>query len=116
MFLKYWVIIEIPILILQVGINDTRVCLLQMCLSICLQPITVDVTAEHGELLKCRTYHLLQRGSEDRRPSPQYLDVIIRGAVEHKLPEYYVGKLRLFEHNGFPGPVPLYDHIMSSQQ
>jgi gamma-glutamylcyclotransferase len=81
-----------------------------------LQPVSVEVIPKQDEQLSCRTYILLKRGSKDRRPSPQYLDVIVRGAEEHNLPEDYVKQLQLIEHNGFPGPLPLYDRILSSLQ
>lgn len=100
------------LLFVPIDVVDFQTCLVRSTF-IYLQPIAVEVATEQGEQLVCRTYHLLQRGSADRRPSPQYLDIIVRGAVEHSLPEYYVNKLRMFEHNGFPGPVPLYDHIIS---
>lgn len=74
------------------------------------EPRTVDVTGVKGEVLRnCRTYYLLDRGFEDRRPSPQYLNVIIRGAIEHDLPADYVKKLKDIEHNGYDGPVSLAD-------
>lgn len=74
------------------------------------EPRTVDVTDVNGKVLRnCRTYYLVDRGFEDRRPSPQYLDVIIRGAIEHDLPVDYVKKLKAIEHNGYDGPLPLAD-------
>jgi len=63
--------------------------------------------------MKCRTYMLTEMGTADSRPSPQYLDIIIKGAEEHKLPEYYIDKLRKIEHNGYAGSLPLYDDIIT---
>lgn len=73
----------------------------------------MEVTSTDGVQLKCRSYVLLQTGFADRRPSPHYLDIIIKGAEEHRLPEYYIEKLRKIEHNGHTGLVPLYDEVMS---
>lgn len=73
------------------------------------EAFSVDVTSPKGEVIGCRTYSLLKRGSQDRRPSPQYLDVIIRGAIEHNLPSEYIDKLKRIEHNGYAGPSPLAD-------
>jgi len=77
------------------------------------EPIEVVVTRQDGRQIQCRTYNLLKRGCEDRRPSPQYLDIIIRGAIKHQLPHEYIAKLKAFEHNGFPGPLPLYETIIA---
>ena len=55
--------------------------------------------------LQCRTYYLLMREAEDKRPSPQYLEVIIRGALQHGLPGAYVDKLRSIQHNGYSGQI-----------
>lgn len=75
------------------------------------EPVEVDVQTEEGETIHCRSYHLLKRRYKDKRPSPQYLDVILRGAVQHKLPEYYVQKLRAIEHNGYDGNVKVVEEI-----
>ena len=56
---------------------------------------------------------MLKRGYEDKRPSPQYLDVIIRGAIQHRLPESYITKLKNIKHNDYSGHVQIYDDIMS---
>ena len=42
------------------------------------KPIEVQVETPSGEKLTCRTYYLLIRDAKDKRPSPQYLGVIIR--------------------------------------
>ena len=69
------------------------------------KPVEVTVETSGGEKLKCRSYYLLKRDSEDKRPSPQYMDVIIRGACENGLPPKYVEELRAIEHNGYIGEV-----------
>jgi len=70
------------------------------------------VNSADGIQMKCRTYVLVQTGIGDHRPSPHYLDIIIKGAEEHKLPEHYIEKLHKVEHNGYTGSLPLYDVIM----
>ena len=69
------------------------------------KPIIVKVTTPDNEELVCRSYYLLKRDSPDKRPSPQYMDVIIRGAIENKLPSDYVEFLKNIEHNGYEGEV-----------
>ncbi|WAR20198.1 GGCT-like protein [Mya arenaria] len=52
----------------------------------------------------CITYflpdHYFDLKEFDHRPSPMYLDVIIRGARQHKLPDTYLQALESIEHNG----------------
>lgn len=72
----------------------------------------MEVKSADGILMKCRCYMLLETSNADPKPSPHYLDIIIKGAVEHKLPKYYIEKLRKIEHNGYAGSIPLYDDIM----
>ena len=74
----------------------------------------MEVNSADGKHMKCRTYVLVETGSGDRRPSPHYLDIIIKGAQEHKLPEHYIEKLYKVEHNGYTGSLPLYDVVMLS--
>ena len=64
------------------------------------------VTPDNEELV-CRSYYLLVRGKEDRRPSPQYLDIIIRGAIQNNLPVDYVASLKAIVHNGYDGDVQI---------
>jgi gamma-glutamylcyclotransferase len=75
--------------------------------------IQVNVTTLEGKQLCCESYYMLRRGSPDRRPSPHYLEVILRGAVQHGLPDSYIEGLRKIEHNGYAGPLPLFDDIMT---
>ena len=53
-------------------------------------------------------------GAEDKRPSPQYVDVIIRGAQQSGLPADYIEGLKQIEHNGYAGTVPLYEEVLKS--
>ncbi len=80
------------------------------------QPIEMYVTTLSGDQLKCRTYQMLNLTREDCRPSPQYLSVMIMGAEECGIPHEYIDKLKAVEHNGYSGPVELYDKIMESRR
>jgi gamma-glutamylcyclotransferase len=57
--------------------------------------LEVEVETAAGEKHRCRTYQLLHEGAEDKRPSPQYLDVILRGARQNCLPQEYVDRLQV---------------------
>ena len=72
-------------------------------------PKNVDISTPEGSTVQCRTYEqtipppprksLEDLPSEDR-PSTTYLDCILNGAVECKLPEEYIKELRKIPHNG----------------
>jgi len=65
----------------------------------------------------CRTYQLPQEYLEqatDHRPSPMYMDVIIRGSKQNKLPEEYVKYLETIETNGKHEDIDIYTDIMKS--
>ena len=47
---------------------------------------TVEVEAEGGTV-EAYTYFLVKPLEQDTRPSAVYLDVIVRGALENKLPQ-----------------------------
>ncbi len=46
-------------------------------------------------------------------PSPYYLDVILRGAVQSGLPEGYIQKLRGTEHNGYTGGCSIHEKCIA---
>ncbi len=75
------------------------------------RPLEVTVETPGGDKLTCRTYQLLRLGSEDKRPSPQYLDVIIRGAKQNELPQEYIDWLEKIEHNGYSGEVAVFNEV-----
>ena len=77
------------------------------------QPIEVEVTTPDGEKHKCRAYQLLINNAQDKRPSPQYLDVIIRGAKQNGLPQEYLEELENIEHNGNTQRLKVYEDIMA---
>ena len=51
-------------------------------------------------------------GNSDPLPSPHYLDVIIRGAIQSQLPADYIESLKKIEHNNYQGKSKLYDEVM----
>jgi gamma-glutamylcyclotransferase len=67
----------------------------------------VQVELEDGSTLPAYTYFLIKPLEDDRRPSKVYLDVILKGAREHSLPQSYIDKLQDIEHNGYEGEVQL---------
>ncbi|CAK1602251.1 unnamed protein product [Parnassius mnemosyne] len=72
----------------------------------------VEVLTSYIGILTCRTYiqkvNLLPRSDNDnlpveRWPSLTYRNVIIFGAIEHHLPEYYIESLKKLKDNGEEG-------------
>ncbi|KAI8438719.1 hypothetical protein MSG28_011132 [Choristoneura fumiferana] len=72
-------------------------------------PKTVEISTTEGNKVECRTYQQTinppVRGDNDdipvdRRPSITYLDCIIKGAIECKLPQDYIENLKKIQHNG----------------
>lgn len=57
-----------------------------------------------GRVLPCRTYQLIDLPSEEdpeeHLPSYSYLKAIVKGAMESKLPKYYIKYLKNIKHNG----------------
>ncbi|OPL21156.1 hypothetical protein AM593_09959, partial [Mytilus galloprovincialis] len=69
--------------------------------------LNVDVISEDRSLT-CRTYLLEPTtvpSDWDMRPSPQYMDIIIKGAIQSKLPDEYIDQLKNVEHNNYSGPM-----------
>lgn len=69
----------------------------------------VDIMLPDGSQTVCRTYQqtinppIRKPGEElpvDRRPCITYLDCIVNGAIECKLPEYYIEELKKIPNNG----------------
>lgn len=48
----------------------------------------------------------------DNAPSPMYMDIIIRGAIQNNLPEHYVKNLRDIPTNGRHEDLELYRNII----
>jgi len=65
----------------------------------------VPILMTSGETIDCRTYQMTDVTSGDHLPSPHYKHVIVSGAIEHKLPEHYIDKLKNMRDNGYIGHV-----------
>ncbi|GAB1598364.1 gamma-glutamylcyclotransferase-like [Argonauta hians] len=75
------------------------------------RPIEVKVEDPTGVIYNCRSYQLLKTDYGD--PSPQYKDVIVRGALASGIPNDYIEFLKSIPHNGNQSKVPIYDEILS---
>uniref|UniRef100_A0A914Z484 gamma-glutamylcyclotransferase n=1 Tax=Panagrolaimus superbus TaxID=310955 RepID=A0A914Z484_9BILA len=74
--------------------------------------VTVEVPSQKNEdgtmrKIVCRTYRITDPNRKSQQPSPHYKHVIVSGAIEHKLPEYYIEQLKKIQDNGFKGRVEL---------
>ncbi|TGZ67921.1 hypothetical protein CRM22_004523 [Opisthorchis felineus] len=77
-------------------------------------PVFVSVCLEaDGELkyLTCRSYATVSH--QVGRPSPHYLDIILRGAIQCNLPGTYIDQLRNIEHNAVFDNYTLYTRVLS---
>lgn len=83
-------------------------------------PKIVDITVADGLKVQCRTYQqtinppLREKGEElpeDRRPCITYLDCIVTGAIECKLPEDYIEELKKIPHNGKLAPPAMIEKL-----
>ncbi len=70
----------------------------------------VDVETPNQEIVTCRCYQLcnlparIPEGSpvpENRKPSLLYMTIMLKGAVESRLPEEYVNRLKKIQHNNW---------------
>ncbi|CAI9723919.1 Hypothetical predicted protein [Octopus vulgaris] len=75
------------------------------------RPIEVRVKSMNDVTYDCRTYQLLGRDFGD--PSPQYKDIIVRGALASGIPNDYIEFLKSIPDNGNKKKVPIYDEILS---
>ncbi|XP_012533929.1 gamma-glutamylcyclotransferase-like isoform X2 [Monomorium pharaonis] len=74
--------------------------------------MSVNVETPDGRTLNCRVYQQCNNPKEyikpedfpiDKRPSPLYLNMILRGAEENNLPFEYIKFLKTIPHNGYEG-------------
>lgn len=74
----------------------------------------MEVSFPEGQQVTCRTYRMEKAGNStyDHRPSPQYKDVILRGAKHIQLPPHYLDYLHSIEDNGYQGSVEVYDDVL----
>ncbi|XP_064613110.1 gamma-glutamylcyclotransferase-like [Liolophura sinensis] len=76
--------------------------------------IEVDVTTPDGDTYRSFCYQLGEIMDANGLPSPQYKDVIVRGARQAGLPEEYINLLKLKPDNGYSGHVQIYQEILQS--
>lgn len=71
--------------------------------------INVTIETSSGDEIICRAYEIIKSVTKlskddvfpvDRVPSCTYLQTIIEGAIQSKLPNEYVESLKLIKHNG----------------
>ncbi|XP_033125268.1 gamma-glutamylcyclotransferase-like [Anneissia japonica] len=74
--------------------------------------IEVNTKVNTGEILTCRTY-VMQDMCSHVPPHPNYLDVIIRGAVQNQLPPEYITFLKSIEDNGSKETTEIYLEVMN---
>lgn len=85
-------------------------------------PKTVTVFTPEGDNIACRTYQLTQippirnnneEPPSEKRPSITYLDCIIKGAIECKLPAEYIERLQKIPNNGQEASAELREKLRS---
>ena len=79
------------------------------------KPTDVEVTTPDGNCQRCRTYIAQPNSAKstfDTRPSPYYLDVIVRGAKQNNLPAEYLSFLESMETNGYSGECSVYEDVL----
>lgn len=76
--------------------------------------IEVDVTTTDGATYRSFSYQLGEIMDANGLPSPQYKDVIVRGAKQANLPAEYINLLKLKPDNGYSGHVQIYQEILQS--
>lgn len=73
------------------------------------KPLSLEVEKDSGEKIICRVYQLVNNPlalsetevrPKERQPSKTYLDTIVRGAKETRLPKTYIDWLTSIENNG----------------
>ncbi|GAB0086328.1 Gamma-glutamylcyclotransferase [Sergentomyia squamirostris] len=74
------------------------------------RPLSLPIETPRGEVFICRVYQLVNNPDgypvkngvtlEERKPSYSYIQVLINGGIESRLPEYYIEFLKSVEHNG----------------
>eukprot|EP00057_Strongylocentrotus_purpuratus_P020850 XP_011675324.1 PREDICTED: uncharacterized protein LOC577509 isoform X2 [Strongylocentrotus purpuratus] len=71
----------------------------------------VGVASQDGTCHSCWTYSMMD--FHENTPSPQYLNVIRKGAEQNSLPPHYLTWLRSIEDNGYSGQVEIMNMIDS---
>ncbi|PAA67538.1 hypothetical protein BOX15_Mlig001450g1 [Macrostomum lignano] len=65
---------------------------------------------DSGQEVRCRSYRMVR--CQPMAPSPHYLDIILRGAVQSGFPADYVDNLRKRQHNGYAGECIKYFEVL----
>ncbi|KAF8566541.1 hypothetical protein P879_05506 [Paragonimus westermani] len=73
-------------------------------------PFNVSVSVG-GKILTCRTYAL--NTEQEGPPSPYYLDIVLRGAIQSNLPDFYVEMLKNVHHNHVFGDNKVYSSVVN---
>ncbi|XP_060080668.1 gamma-glutamylcyclotransferase-like [Ylistrum balloti] len=79
-----------------------------------LQPFTVKVTSKDAEF-ECHCFQMIPQDTKktyDRRPSPQYKEIILLGARQSNLPSEYIKEMEKWDVNNYDGKVDIYDRVM----
>lgn len=64
----------------------------------------------YSQSVPCRTYRA--NAVNHGLPSPYYLDVILRGAIQCSIPSTYISKLKSIPHNGYFGGSSVYSAVL----
>ncbi|CAH8869429.1 unnamed protein product [Trichobilharzia szidati] len=94
--------------------SDMRTLDLQESAPVLYTPVEISVklASDTSSAINCRTYML--NASEPGDPSPYYLDIIVRGAVQSRLPQTYIDWLKSIKHNGYSGSCSLYMNVLKN--
>jgi len=78
----------------------------------------VNVVKANNETIQCRTYQLvdLPSNANVNEPSRIYLETILQGAIESRLPEPYIAQLKRIRHNNFVGPITISNFNITIQE
>ncbi|CAI2733464.1 unnamed protein product [Schistosoma spindalis] len=98
----------------KMSINDMKTLDLQESVPIIYQPVEISIHlfSDKSSIIHCRSYIL--NSFELGDPSPYYLDIIIRGAIQSQLPQSYIDQLKTIKHNGYLGKCNLYMNILNN--
>ncbi|KAK6185825.1 hypothetical protein SNE40_007973 [Patella caerulea] len=79
-----------------------------------LNDIDVIVEDQIGNKYTCLVFEMGGSDHPGERPSPQYKDIIIRGARQSGIPNDYITVLESIEDSGYDGPHALYSQVLES--
>ncbi|OWF37950.1 gamma-glutamylcyclotransferase-like [Mizuhopecten yessoensis] len=82
------------------------------------QPLTVKVISQ-DQGFECHCFKMIPQTVKttwDKRPSPQYKEIILLGARQSDLPTEYTHELEKWDDNNYQGQVDVYDRVMKIMQ